>query len=77
MMQTIRATWVLFSACSFFLIAGCSSVYSINPVGEKPAQLDAALWDGDWLGADGVMTIKVIDSEGGILQVAWIEEMKL
>ena len=77
MMQTIRATWVLFSACSFFLIAGCSSVYSINPVGEKPAQIDAALWDGNWLGADGVMTIKVIDADGGILQVAWIEDMKL
>jgi len=46
-------------------------------VGEKPVQLDAGQWDGDWRGNDGVMKIKVKDSEAGILQVAWIEDMEL
>jgi hypothetical protein len=61
----------------FMLLCACSAVYSVDPLGENPVQLDAQQWDGDWRGAEGVMKIKVKDAEAGILQVAWIEDMEL
>ncbi len=53
--------------------AGCSNVYTTQPVGESPASLNAEDWDGQWFKEDGALTIKVMDEEKGILKVAWIE----
>jgi len=75
--QEMKLVTRLLSIGCLILLAACSSVYSTNPVGEKPVQLDSGQWDGNWLGADGVMTIRVKDAEQGILQVAWIEDMEL
>jgi len=77
MSQSMKVVIRVLLACSFFQLAACSVVYSVNPVGENPVQLDAQQWDGDWRGTEGVMKIKVKDAEAGILQVAWIEDMEL
>lgn len=77
MSQVVKLITRVLCVCSFFLLTACSSVYSINPVGEKPVHLELDEWNGNWLGANGVMTIRVKDAEHGILQVAWIEDMEL
>jgi len=52
---------------------GCPAVYVDRPIGEDPIKLDAADWDGTWIGSDAALVIRVKDGENGILQIAWIE----
>ena len=53
---------------------GCSSVISKRPVGERPAKIVAKEWEGNWLGSDGAVNVKVVDAVKSILSVAWLED---
>jgi len=55
------------------LLAGCSAAYVTQPLGEAPLVLSAPEWDGTWLHREGAVTVKVMDSEKGRLQVGWVE----
>ena len=66
-------TWVVMFLLPV-LILGCSSVYSLQPMGTAPVKLDPADWNGKWMKPDGVLTLNVMDSDKGLLQLAWLEE---
>lgn len=53
---------------------GCSSVISKRPVGEKPAKIAAKDWEGNWVGTDGAVKVKVVDADKAILRVVWLED---
>ena len=73
-MNVVKPFQIVVIAC---LLAGCSAVYSTQPVGVAPASIKPQEWDGTWIHKDGSLTLKVLDSEEGVVQVAWIENMKL
>ena len=52
----------------------CSSVISKRPLGERPARIVAKEWEGNWLGPDGPVNVKVVDADKAILSVAWLED---
>jgi hypothetical protein len=53
---------------------GCSSVISKRPVGETPARIAVKDWEGNWVGVDGAVNVKVVDADKGILKVFWLED---
>ena len=55
------------------IIAGCNIVYSTKPMGEKAVSISAEEWEGTWMHSDGALTVRVIDSVQGILEVGWVE----
>lgn len=57
-------------------VCGCNSVISKRPVGERPARIVAKEWEGNWITTDGAVKVKVVDSDKGILKVAWLEDDK-
>jgi hypothetical protein len=54
-------------------VTGCNAVFSPHPMGEKPVPLVREEWEGTWIQDDGFLVIKVLDSEKGLLRLAWIE----
>jgi hypothetical protein len=56
------------------LIFGCATVSSVEPVGERPKELSQNEWAGTWIHKDHCITIKVLDEQRGLLQIAWVEE---
>ena len=56
------------------LIFGCATVSSVEPVGERPKEISPNEWDGTWISKSHSITIKVLDEQKGLLQVAWVEE---
>lgn len=55
-------------------VTGCNQVICKRPVGEKPARIVAAEWEGNWIGPDGALAIKVADVDQAILKVVWLED---
>src|SRR6185436_10387235 len=60
--------------CLAIVSCACNPVLSKRAVGEKPAQLAPAEWDGNWISSDGPVNLKVIDGEKGRLSASWTEE---
>jgi len=56
------------------LIFGCATVSCLEPVGERPKAISPNEWDGMWINKSHSITIKVLDEQKGLLQVAWVEE---
>lgn len=56
------------------LILGCAAVTSVAPVGERPKEISRNEWSGTWIHKSHSMTIKVLNEQKGLLQVAWVEE---
>jgi len=56
------------------LIFGCATVSSVEPVGERPKEISQNEWGGTWIHKDHSITIKVLNEQKGLLQVAWVEE---
>jgi len=56
------------------LIFGCASVSSVEPVGERPKEISQNEWGGTWIHKSHAITIKVLNEQKGLLQVAWVEE---
>lgn len=64
----------IMALCLAFCLTGCAAVYVESPVGDKPVMLDAAEWDGFWIGGgETVASIKVIDPQEGMLRMSVIE----
>lgn len=55
-------------------LTGCHAVYSTTPMGEAPAIVIPDDWEGTWLHKDIAVTVAVLDSEKGILEVGWVEQ---
>lgn len=55
-----------------FFGAGCSGVYVLRPVGEKPHALVAADWEGVWVLDNNVTKITIASAAAGQLQMASI-----
>ncbi len=56
------------------LLFGCATVSSVEPVGERPKEISQNEWGGTWIHKDHSITIKVLNEQKGLLQVAWVEE---
>src|ERR1700675_334006 len=65
-------------AVSVLSLAGCSTVYSTKPMGEKIVAAEPEEWEGTWINSEmNMVSIKVIDAKKGILKSMWIENMKM
>jgi hypothetical protein len=64
----------LFALLTAALIFGCAAVSSVEPVGERPKAISQDEWSGTWIHENHSITIKVLDEQKGLLQVAWVEE---
>lgn len=58
---------------SLLLFAGCTSVYSPEPLGDEVVSLDPAEWQGTWFGGEMIVMTTVVDAGKGLLQAAWME----
>jgi hypothetical protein len=63
-----------FTLLSVALILGCAAVSSVEPVGERAKETSQNEWGGTWVHKDHSITIKVLNEQKGLLQVAWVEE---
>ncbi|MEM6912033.1 MAG: hypothetical protein AAF555_10680 [Verrucomicrobiota bacterium] len=64
----MKALLLLLASCAFS--TGCAVVGSKTPVGQEIVPLEAAKWDGLWVGVQGSAHLRVLDSEGGQME-AW------
>jgi hypothetical protein len=72
---TLKLRWPTVVFVALLLAAtGCNQVISTRPVGQKPAQIVAAEWEGNWIGPDGAVAIKVVDADLAILRIVWLED---
>ena len=69
----IRATTIIATAILLTIMSGCNQVLSKRPVGEKPAKLVAADWEGQWLTSDGLVKLTVVDANKGLLKAYYLE----
>ncbi len=54
--------FALILSVAVLLLPGCANVLVKSPAGDQPAELDAQIWEGRWIGADGMhCTSKIID----------------
>ena len=60
-------------AICLLVLASCSMVTSLQPVGIEPLKLVAAEWDGTWINSEGTVNLQVQDAEKGVFQMAWTE----
>jgi hypothetical protein len=70
MMRLVNLWAVLGLAC----LAGCTTVSSIEPMGERPKPVLEKEWEGTWLHQDQPVLVRVSDPEQGLIEVAWVEE---
>lgn len=54
-------------------LGACAAVYHPAPLGEAPAALDPADWDGLWTEPDVGFVIRTVDAEQGLLDVMVID----
>lgn len=60
--------------CLLLTLSGCGAVYVKAPIGEAPLVLIASEWEGEWISGDeGVVSVKVLDREQGILQLSAVD----
>ena len=60
--------------CVALVAVSCNAVYTPHPMGEEPLLLEHDEWEGTWMTAEGSGVIKVLDVEGGLLRLAWVED---
>lgn len=56
------------------LATGCSTVATLQPLGEDPVALPEEAWAGTWIHKDGAVTVRVVNPAQGLLEVGWVEE---
>jgi hypothetical protein len=60
-MKTLHYALLLCAAALF--LPGCASVLVKKPAGDKPAELNPEIWEGRWIGADGLIcTTKIVEA---------------
>ncbi len=67
----VRHFWVVLGTAA---ITGCASVSSVEPMGERPKEVTAQVWQGTWIHQEHPVTVRVSDPRAGLLDVAWVEE---
>ena len=72
-MTAFKGFFVLIGA---LCLVACESVFVEQPLGDEVVVLDEALWQGQWLNGEMVITTTIIDAGKGILQAAWLERGK-
>jgi hypothetical protein len=55
------------------VLTGCTGVFSPQPIGGSPLALAPEEWEGTWTDSQDFLEIRVIDSESGRIEAAWIE----
>jgi hypothetical protein len=55
------------------MLTACDAVFTEQPLGTEIVILDAATWQGSWLGDELVLLTTVLDADQGLLQAAWVE----
>lgn len=70
-MKRLARYSVVFAAAG---ITACTSVSSVEPVGEHPKELSQKEWEGTWMHRDHPVVVRVADARKGLLDVAWAEE---
>jgi len=65
---------VFFTLLTMAVILGCAAVSSVEPVGERPKEISQNEWGGTWIHKSHSITIKVLNEQKGLLQIAWVEE---
>jgi hypothetical protein len=69
----LRLTLICLAAATL-LLAGCGAPTSRGLIGNTPKQLDPAEWNGHWRSDDDSFVVRVADAEGGLLEIADLEE---
>ncbi len=64
---------ILVSLIAIVLLTSCATVVSKHPVGISKYNISTNDWNGTWLSHNGIINIKVIDKNNGIIQLALIE----
>jgi hypothetical protein len=60
---------------SLLLVSACETVHVRSPIGSEPHSVDADDWNGTWiLGNGDTCKLQVLDEEGGVLEMGFIEE---
>jgi uncharacterized protein YcfL len=59
------------------LIGACSTIKTINQLGEKTYLLDKNKWEGTWVTGEGFLQLKVIDIETSEVSIMLIEKGEL
>jgi hypothetical protein len=70
----LNSVFVLIPVILF--LAGCESVLTTQPVGDKVVQLSPEQWQGTWLHHEVVVTTTVLNKDTGLLQASWIERLE-
>lgn len=64
----------LIAAAAAVLLAACDTVTSPVPLGEEPAVIDAAQWEGRWHNAERYIDVKVVDAANGIVHLGYEDD---
>lgn len=59
------------------LVSGCSSIKSINKLGETPYVPNITEWEGTWVAEGGALQLQVIDQKQGQIEILFIDSGKL
>jgi len=72
-MGLLRVALVLGLVAGSGLLSACTTVSSLEPVGDQPRPALPADWEGTWVRQDHALVIRVADPQQGLLEVAWVE----
>lgn len=58
------------------LISGCSVVVSKQPIGLKDHKIEVEAWAGQWMSEGTASSLRVLNADNGLVQLAWVEWKK-
>jgi hypothetical protein len=64
---------IILSGLVALLLQGCANVLVDKPIGLEPSTITASEWDGSWFNPGGTLTVKVVDGDRGLIDIASIE----
>ena len=71
--QSPPLTHFLFITLLVSVLQGCANVLIDEPIGLEPSAIVASEWDGSWFNPGGTLTVKVVDGDRGLIDIAFIE----
>jgi len=66
-------THIIFLTLLVSVLQGCANVLVDEPIGLGPSAVVASEWDGAWFNPGGTLTVKVVDADRGLIDIAFIE----
>ena len=64
---------IILSGLFSSLLQGCANVLVETPIGLEPSTITASEWNGTWFNPSGTLTVKVVDGNRGLIDIASIE----